>query len=92
MRQIAKSALVTLLTVALPAAADAHTGVSATSGFGHGFGHPISGLDHFLAMVMVGVFAFQLGGRAVWLVPTTFVLVMAAGGALGVAGVNVPFR
>lgn len=51
----------------------------------------MSGLDHVLAMVMVGVFAFQLGGRATWLVPTTFVLVMALGGALGAAGINVPF-
>lgn len=75
----------------LPAAAFAHTGVSETSGFGHGFGHPISGLDHILAMVMVGVFAWQLGGRALWLVPSTFVLVMALGGALGVAGIELPF-
>jgi urease accessory protein len=57
----------------------------------HGFSHPISGLDHILAMVMVGVFAFQFGGRAIWLVPTTFVLVMALGGALGIAGIDVPF-
>ncbi|MGO8477652.1 HupE/UreJ family protein, partial [Rhizobium ruizarguesonis] len=55
------------------------------------FAHPISGLDHVLAMVMVGVFSFQLGGRATWLLPTTFVLVMALGGALGVAGIAVPF-
>jgi urease accessory protein len=57
----------------------------------HGFEHPISGLDHILAMVMVGVFAWQLGGRALWLVPMSFVLMMAAGGALGVAGIDVPF-
>jgi urease accessory protein len=75
----------------LPTVAFAHTGVGETSGFMHGFSHPISGLDHILAMVMVGVFAYQLGGRALWLVPATFVLVMAVGGALGVAGINVPF-
>lgn len=74
-----------------PTAALAHTGVGETSGFIHGFGHPISGLDHILAMVMVGVFAFQLGGRALWMVPSTFVLVMAGGGALGVMGITVPF-
>jgi urease accessory protein len=51
----------------------------------------MTGLDHVLAMVMVGVLAFQLGGRATWLLPATFVLVMAFGGALGMAGFNVPF-
>lgn len=88
-----KSALrISALALAiLPSAAYAHTGVGETSGFMHGFSHPISGLDHVLAMVMVGVLAFQLGGRALWLVPATFVLVMVAGGALGIAGVNAAF-
>jgi urease accessory protein len=75
----------------LPTAALAHTGVGDTSGFLYGFAHPISGLDHILAMVMVGVFAWQLGGRALWLAPATFVLVMALGGLLGVAGIDVPY-
>ncbi len=91
MRQSIKRMLLALAAVAAPAVAYAHTGVGDTSGFVHGFSHPISGLDHILAMVMVGVFAFQLGGRATWLVPTTFVLVMAVGGGLGIAGINVPF-
>jgi urease accessory protein len=86
---------ITLLAAATailtPAVAFAHTGVGATSGFAHGFGHPISGLDHVLAMLMVGVFAWQLGARALWLVPITFVAVMAVGGALGAAGIAVPF-
>jgi hydrogenase/urease accessory protein HupE len=68
----------------------AHTGVGAAGGFAHGFWHPITGLDHVLAMVLVGVLAWQLGGRALWLVPATFVLVMAAGGVLAVAGVGLP--
>ncbi len=74
-----------------PVAAMAHTGVGDTSGFVHGFSHPVSGIDHILAMVAVGIFAYQLGGRALWLVPGTFVLVMALGGALGIAGIPVPF-
>jgi urease accessory protein len=74
-----------------PTAAFAHVGVGDTGGFFHGFAHPITGLDHVLAMVMVGILAFQMGGRALWLVPTTFVVAMTLGGALGVAGVNVPF-
>jgi urease accessory protein len=57
----------------------------------HGFMHPLGGLDHQLAMILVGIFAYQLGGRALWLVPLTFVGVMALGGFLGVAGVRVPF-
>ena len=76
--------------ILLPTAALAHVGVGPTSGFVHGFGHPVGGLDHMLAMAMVGVFAWQLGGRALWLVPATFVTVMAVGGALGFAGMGVP--
>jgi urease accessory protein len=74
----------------LPTAAMAHTGVGDVGGFAHGFWHPITGLDHVLAMVLIGVLAWQLGGRALWLVPATFVLVMALGGALGIAGMALP--
>lgn len=80
-----------LLAAMAPSVAFAHTGVGDTAGFAHGFLHPLTGLDHVLAMVMVGVFAWQLGGRALWLVPATFVALMAVGGALGVAGIGVPF-
>ena len=80
----------TCLTL-VPFPAFAHTGVGATAGFALGFLHPLTGLDHVLAMTMVGVLAWQLGGRALWLLPAAFVLVMALGGALGVAGVGVPF-
>jgi urease accessory protein len=75
----------------VPTAALAHTGVGDASGFMHGFMHPLGGLDHLLAMVMVGVFAYQLGGRALWLVPLTFIAVMALGGFLGVAAIPLPF-
>jgi urease accessory protein len=47
----------------------AHTGIGETTGFVHGFMHPIGGLDHVLAMVAVGLFAALLGGRALWRVP-----------------------
>lgn len=78
------------LAFLVPAVALAHTGHGATGGFAHGFVHPIFGMDHVLAMVAVGLFAGQLGGRALWLVPAAFVGVMALGGALGVAGIAVP--
>jgi urease accessory protein len=82
----------TLAAVALaPAAALAHPGHADQSGFVHGFLHPIAGLDHILAMVTVGILAYQIGGRALWLVPSAFLAVMAAGGLLGVAGVSFYF-
>jgi urease accessory protein len=74
----------------VPTAALAHPGIGEMHGFTHGFAHPLGGLDHILAMVTVGIFAWQLGGRALWLVPTTFVLAMAIGGALAMTGVAVP--
>jgi urease accessory protein len=55
-----------------------------------GIEHPFSGLDHILAMVAVGLWAAQLGGRALWLVPLTFVVTMAVGGALGLLGLQLP--
>ena len=73
----------------IPTAALAHPGHA--HGLVQGFAHPLGGIDHILAMVAVGIFAWQLGGRALWLVPASFVLMMAVGGALGTAGVAVPF-
>ena len=81
----------TLAAVALaPAAALAHPGHAhgGGDGFMQGFLHPIGGLDHILAMVTVGILAYQIGGRALWLVPTTFLAVMAAGGLMGAAGLS----
>jgi urease accessory protein len=82
-----------LLTAALafaPTFASAHTGVSEAHGALHGFVHPIGGLDHVLAMVAVGIFATQLGGRALWLLPASFLAAMVAGGALAMAGIKLP--
>ncbi|MFG1224323.1 HupE/UreJ family protein [Xanthobacter wiegelii] len=89
-RTIRTAAAAAALTL-LPQLAFAHTGAGAVHGFSHGFAHPLGGLDHLLAMVTVGIFAWQLGGRAVWAVPATFVGLMAVGGALGVSGIDVPF-
>lgn len=86
-----RALLVFLVAVLIPTAALAHTGHGDTSGFVHGFLHPVGGLDHVLAMVAVGVFAAVLGGRALWLVPLSFVAMMVVGFGLGVGGVDVPF-
>jgi urease accessory protein len=83
--------LATFALFLAPTAALAHVGIGNTSGVMHGFIHPLTGLDHQLAIILVGVFAYQLGGRALWLVPLTFVAAMALGGFLGVAGIPVPF-
>ena len=88
--RILKFTAVALAFSTMPSTAFAHTGIDG-SGFTHGFLHPWSGLDHVLAMVMVGLLAFQLGGRALWLVPATFISVMIVGGSLGAAGVAMPF-
>jgi urease accessory protein len=69
----------------------AHTGIGETTGLAHGFVHPIGGMDHVLAMVAVGLIAALTGGRALWLVPASFVSMMAVGGALGMAGIGIPF-
>ena len=78
------------ILVAIPGAALAHPGHDA-GGFAHGLVHPLGGLDHVLAMVAVGLYAALLGGRALWLVPGTFVGVTALGGAVGAAGYPLPF-
>ena len=71
--------------------AQAHILPNDVHGFGSGFAHPLHGLDHILVMVAVGLWSAQLGGRARWLVPASFVGVMMLGGALAMAGLRVPF-
>jgi urease accessory protein len=79
-----------VLLVFFPVTAFAHVGVGGASGLAHGFSHPISGVDHVLAMVAVGLFAAHLSGRALWLVPAAFLSVMALAGMLGMAGLTLP--
>lgn len=83
--------LVLAFTVLFPTIAFAHTGVDHAAGFVHGFAHPLGGIDHVLAMVAVGVFAYVLGGRALWLVPLSFVGMMLVGFLLGAAQIALPF-
>lgn len=72
------------LALLAPAGALAHEGSSLPYGsFIAGLAHPVLGVDHFLAMVSVGIVSAQIGGRAIWTVPATFVSVMALGGVLG---------
>lgn len=73
-----------------PAAAFAHTRGGEALGFVSGVQHPISGMDHVLAMIAVGLWGAQLGAPALWLLPVTFPMVMAFGGMLGLMGVQLP--
>jgi urease accessory protein len=77
--------------VLLPGAALAHPGHGDAGGFVHGILHPVGGLDHVLAMVAVGLYAALLGSRGLWLVPASFIGMMAIGGALGAAGAPLPY-
>jgi urease accessory protein len=73
----------------LPGLAMAHEANSLQFGsFLAGLTHPVLGPDHFLAMVSVGLLSAQIGGRAIWTVPATFVGVMACGGILGLVGIG----
>lgn len=70
--------------------AEAHTGPGAHTGMGGGWLHPLSGLDHLLAMLAIGAWSCQMGGRAIWIVPSAFVGSMILGGLLGFQQVNLP--
>jgi urease accessory protein len=87
---MSKSLLALSLLVALPNLASAHILLGTNHGFRDGFLHPLTGWDHLLAMIAVGIWAAQHRGQARWLIPLSFVGVMLLGGMLGVAGVRVP--
>jgi urease accessory protein len=80
----------TLVALVLSGAAQAHTGEGVQGGLVSGFTHPLLGWDHVVAMVAVGLWGVFLGRPALWILPVAFPLVMAFGGALGVAGMPLP--
>ena len=84
--------ILSLTALALSTApAFAHLNPEEHGSFMAGFSHPLFGLDHILVMVAVGLWASQIGGRALWLVPAAFIGTMAFGFGLAVAGVDLPF-
>jgi urease accessory protein len=78
------------LTLALAETALAHSGEGVQGGLISGFTHPLFGWDHVVAMVAVGLWGVFLGRPSIWLLPVVFPLVMAFGGAMGVAGAPLP--
>jgi len=90
-RRIAFTAALAVAATALASgAALAHTGAEHALSFASGLNHPVTGIDHMLAMVSVGLWAGLVGGRALWAWPAAFVGVMLLGGAAGMAGVTLP--
>ena len=76
---------------ATAAPAFAHLNPEEHGSFMAGFSHPLFGLDHILVMVAVGLWAAQIGGKALWGVPLAFVTTMAIGFGLALAGIGLPF-
>jgi urease accessory protein len=70
--------------------ASAHTGDHTASGFAGGLAHPFMGLDHVLAMLAIGLWAAQQGGRALWAVPAAFVGAIGLGSVLAWSGMVLP--
>jgi urease accessory protein len=77
-----------VLAFAQPAFAHEQAGVA--GGLASGLLHPLTGIDHMIAMVAVGIWGAQLGAPAIWLLPVTFPLVMAIGGVGGVLRIPLP--
>ncbi len=88
--ETARRVLPPLVFVLATSPAFAHSENGVAIDFWGGFTHPIFGPDHVIAMVAVGLWGAFLGAPAIWVLPVVFPLVMAFGGALGVAGVPLP--
>lgn len=84
-----RTLIIILTTILLPTPAFAHT-MGSDGSFLSGLTHPVLGFDHLLAMLSVGILSAQMGGRAIWTVPSTFVAVMAVGAMIGTRNINVP--
>lgn len=81
-------AVIASLVVCSPVMAHPNHGHSHANGLMSGFTHPWFGVDHLLAMVAVGLLSVRIGGRAIWVLPLSFLGAMTLGGAVGMAGVD----
>jgi len=84
----ARAALLGACVLALPV--HAHTGTGLAGGFLAGFAHPLSGTDHLLAMVSVGLWGAFLGRPLVHVLPVVFPAMMVGGAMLGMFGAPLP--
>ena len=70
--------------------------LSADACFAHGFGgsgflHPLTGIDHLMAMIAVGAWSAQLGGKAIFRVPASFLIMMCLGGLIGIKNFHIGY-
>lgn len=77
-----------MLFVALPASA--HSGTGLAGGFVAGVAHPVTGSDHMLAMIAVGLWGHFLQRPLIFLLPMIFPIMMAVGAGIGMFGVGLP--
>lgn len=89
--QAGRQLLTGLLLLCCSALAQAHTGGAVVGGFISGFMHPLSGIDHLLAMVAVGIWGATLGRPLLIALPIAFPMMMVVGGILGISGVPLPY-
>lgn len=80
-----------LMAGAIASPAFAHLDPVAHGSLGAGFSHPLTGADHLLAMVAVGLWASLIGERALWAVPAAFVMAMSLGFLAALGGFHLPF-
>lgn len=88
---LAARRLLFALLLCAATAARAHSDEVSAGGFVSGYLHPLTGLDHLLAMVAVGIWGATLGRPLVWALPVAFPLLMVVGGVLGIAAVPLPY-
>lgn len=90
MNLLVSRSITLLALLCTPLLAQAHPEHAHVGGLALGLSHPVGGLDHLLAMLAVGLWASQLGGRARWLMPVLFVGFMLIGAGLGMNGLALP--
>ncbi len=78
------------ITALVATGASAHTGHDIQATFSSGFVHPFAGLDHVLAMIGVGLWGAQVGGKAIWQLPLAFVAALIVGALISLAGTGLP--
>jgi urease accessory protein len=87
---LCKSAI-TFIALLAWSAAQAHSDQVSTGGLMAGYLHPLTGLDHLLAMVAVGIWGATLGAPLIWMLPIAFPLMMVVGGVLAIVGIPLPY-
>jgi urease accessory protein len=88
--RVSRWVLLLFVTAFWAQSTEAHINKGEAIGFLSGMRHPISGLDHVLAMIAVGLWGAQLGAPAIWVLPVAFPMVMALGGMMGLLGIPLP--